>query len=163
MTARATRSTTSRMIRLRVRFLRSRSSWPGGGPAGGTAMVRPVVIGTAWVAADRGHHRGEAGVPRLDGPPVGEAQEVGAQLLGRAVAVVGVLGHGLHDHGLERRRHRRVRLARQHGLVADVLGGDGHRRVAREGGTADGHFVEDDAERVDVAARVHPLALGLLG
>ena len=53
MTARATRSRTSRMIRLRVRFLRSRSSRLVGDPAPpGTAMVRPVVIGTAWVAAD---------------------------------------------------------------------------------------------------------------
>jgi hypothetical protein len=88
------------------------------------AIVRPVVIGTG--RSDRAHHRGETGVPGLDGSAVGKAKEVGAQFLSRAVAVVGVLGHGLHDHGLERRRHRRVRLARQHGLVADVLGGDGH-------------------------------------
>ena len=52
MTARATRSTTSTMMRLRVRFLRSRSSRLGdvAAPAG-MAMVRPVVMGTAWVAA----------------------------------------------------------------------------------------------------------------
>ena len=160
----ATKRTTRRMTRRRLRFLRSASSWRGehrravedgqGAPVAGPIME---------VVPTRGHHRGHAGIGRLDGSPVGKAQEVGPQLLGRPVTVVGVLGHRLHDDGVERRRDGRVGHPGQDGLVAHVLGGNRHRRVAGEGRLADRHLVEHDAERVDVAPGVDPLALGLLG
>ena len=46
-------------------------------------------------------------------------------------------------------------------MLADVLGGHRHRRVAEERGASRHHFVEDDAEGVDVAAGVDAHALGL--
>ena len=149
-----------------VSCARASSRWRGGRRR--AAEDRPWCgrssAGTAWVAPTAAAIiEVDAGVARLDGSPLGEAQEVRPQLLGRPVAVVGVLGHRLHHDGLERRRHRRVDLAGQDGRVAHVLGRHRHRRVAGEGRPAHRHLVEDDAERVDVAAGVDPLALGLLG
>ena len=59
------------MMRLRVRFLRSRSSSPvAGGPApAGRAMVRPVVVGTAWVAPTAANTVVTPGSPASTGRP----------------------------------------------------------------------------------------------
>ena len=160
----ATRRTARRMIRWRRASCAPRR--PGRRSIvvpSRTAMVRPVA---------RPHHGGRAerviievmpGSTASTGRPVGKAQEVGPQLLGRPVTVVRVLGHRLHDDGVERRGDGRIGHPGQDGLVAHVLRGDRHRRVAGERRLADRHLVEHDAERVDVAPGVDPLALGLLG
>ena len=122
------------MIRWRVRFLRSSSSLGRQGRAvGGTAMVRPVVARDSLGGRRRRppSRRSIAGIDRLDRAAVGEAEEVGPELLGRSVAVGRVLGHRLHDHGLERRRDGRVGHPRQDRLVAHVLGGDRDRASRR--------------------------------
>ena len=152
------------MMRLRVRFLRSRSSWPVGRPGSGRdGHGAPGGRRDGLGRPDRGQHGGDAGVARLDRSTVREPEQVRPQLLGRAVAVVRVLGHRLHDDGLERRRHRRVHLPGKGRHVAHMFRGHGDGRVAGEGRAPDGHLVEHHSEGVDVAARVHPLALGLLG
>ena len=97
------------MMRRRVRFLRSSSSRlvpAAATPPAGTAMVRPVAAAIMVVAAAPAAAApmtlSEVGVARLDGTSVGEAEEVRPQLLGRSVARGRILGHRLHDHGLER-------------------------------------------------------------
>ncbi len=115
------------------------------------------------VRAERAHHAGRGRVDGLDRPPFGEAQQVGPQLLGRGVTVGGVLRQRLHHHGLERGGHRRVGHPRQHRMVAHVLGGHRDRGVPGERWSTHRHFVEDDTEAVDVAARVDTLSFGLLG
>ena len=126
------------------------------------ARVAAAIIVVAAGGAG-GHDDVRLGSPASTGRPVGEAEEVRPQLLGRGVARGRILGHRLHDHGLERGGDGGVGDAGQHGLVAHVLRSDGDRGVAGEGRAADRHLVEDDAERVDVAAGVDALALGLLG
>ena len=59
-------------------------------------------------------------------------------------------------------RDRRVDRCGRHGLLLDVLVGDGDRAVAGEWRLAGGHLVEHHAERVDVAAGIDGIALGLL-
>ena len=90
---------------------------------------------TAWVAPGRGQHGGGV-VHGQDRAALVEPEQVGPQLLGRGVAVGGVLGHRLQDDGLEGRGDRRVELPGCRRVVADVLGGHRHRGVAR--GTAAG-------------------------
>ena len=99
------------MMRRRVRFCRSSSSRSAGGrpPSVGMAVVRPIVAGTAWVTPTAAAvTEVTPGSPASTGRPFGEAEQVRPRLLRRPVAVVGELGHRLHDHGLERHRHRRV-------------------------------------------------------
>ncbi len=157
------------MMSRRVRFLRSSSSRldGGGNPAGGDrhgpARRGGHHGGGPGGAGADGHDRRQTRITRLDGTALGETEEVRPQLLGRGVARGRILGHRLHDHGLERGRDGRVGDAREHGLVAHVLGRDRHGGVAGEGRPPDRHLVEDDAERVDVAAGVDALAFGLLG
>ena len=61
----------SRMIRRRVRFWRAVSSGPasGGRPSVGTAMVRPVDAGTAWVAPTAAIMEVTPGSPASTGRP----------------------------------------------------------------------------------------------
>ena len=87
----------------------------------------------------------------------------GAQLVHGLVALVLVDGHGLHDEVGQARRQPRVDLARRPRLALHVLVHDRHVIAARVGRHAGQHFVEDDAERVDVGALVDLLAEDLLG
>ncbi len=55
------------------------------------------------------------------GLTVHETQEISAQIIGRRVASIGVLGQRLHHNGVEIGRHRWVHLCQwRHGAV-DVL------------------------------------------
>ena len=81
---------------------------------------------------------------------------------GRAlVTVVGVLGHRGHDDRLEIGRHRRVDTRGHRRVLTDVLVSDGDRAVPCEWRPARNHFVQHDAEGVDVTSGIHGLALGL--
>jgi hypothetical protein len=91
------------------------------------------------------------------------AAEVGAQVAGRGVPVVRILGQALEDDGLERLGDRRIDAAGRDHLVTHVLGGDLDRVGPVEGRLADDHLVEDAAQRVDVAAGIDPVPAGLLG
>ncbi len=91
--------------------------------------------------------------------------EIGDELRGGLRARVGALGErahhdareGLADGGVGRGDHRRG----GHGL--DVAGHHHHGVLVDEGRVPDQHLVEQDAERVEIAAGVERSALRLLG
>ena len=72
------------------------------------------------------------------------------------------LGQGAHDAGAEVGRAFGADAGQRGRLLGDVLGHD-HAVRPGERGVSRHHFVGDDAEGVEVAARVHLLAGGLLG
>ena len=110
-----------------------------------------VVVGAGGRRGHRGHlHAG------------GRALDVGIHLRGGLVPVVRRLGHGLEHDGVRPRRHVRVQPGRRDRVLPDVLVGDRHRRVAGERRPAGEQLVHQAAGGVQVAARVHPLAPGLL-
>ena len=73
-----------------------------------------------------------------------------------------LLQRAQHDR-VERRRDRRVELARRHRRLGDLLERDGDGRLGVERHAAGQHLVEDDPDRVQVRAGVDGLALRLLG
>ncbi len=91
------------------------------------------------------------------------AAQVAAEVLGRRVAVDGVLGEQLERDRLERLGHRRPGCPQRRRALLDVLVGDRKGRVAYERRTTEEHLVEDDPECVEIAAWVDGTALGLLG
>ena len=97
-----------------------------GGRRTGNACVRPVAAWMAWVAATAPIMEVTPGSPASTGRPSAKRSR-SAQLLGRRVPGIGILGHGLHDHGLERDGHGWVGLTGQHGHVPHVLRSDGDR------------------------------------
>ena len=124
------------------------------------AVVTGVIGGRA--AHGPGRAPGDGGGCQ-HGLAVVEAGQVVAQLGRALVAVFGILGHGGHDDGLVLGRDRLVDGRGQRGVLTYVLVGDGYRAVTGKGGASGDHFVQHDAERVDVAAGIDGLALGLLG
>ena len=74
----------------------------------------------------------------------------------------GRLGHGLEHDRVRPRRHVRVEPGRRDRVLPHVLVGDRHRGVAGERRPAGEQLVHQAAGGVQVAARVHPLAPGLL-
>ena len=79
------------------------------------------------------------------------------------VALRHIMGHGLHDDllqttgdvGIQRRGHGRAAI--------DVLDRHRHGRFSVIGRPAGHHLVHHNAQRVQIAAVIHPAALGLLG
>ncbi len=91
------------------------------------------------------------------------AAEVGSQVVGGRVAVGRVLRQQLHGDGVERLGHAHTAVDQGLRLLLDVLVGDRDRRVGLERRCPRQHLVEHHAERIQVAAAVDGLALGLLG
>ena len=126
-------------------------------------------------SARPGHHRVRAHLPGSGGVHLGRlrrrgdrdagqrALDVGAHLGGGLVALGRVLGHRLQHDGVGPGRDLRVDARRRDRVLPDVLVGDGDRGVPGERGPAGEQFVQQAPGRVQVAARVHPLAAGLLG
>ena len=85
------------------------------------------------------------------------------ELVGRLEAVLGILLHALEDDCLELRVNVGVDLAGGHGLLRDLLHGDGHGILAVERNAAGGGLVHHDAEGVEVGGGAEGLALCLLG
>ena len=76
---------------------RRRRGWP---------WVRPVAAGTAWVAPTAAIMEVMPGSPASTGRPSAKRSRSARSSSAGRVAVVGELGHGLHDHGLECHRDR---------------------------------------------------------
>ena len=96
----------------------------------------------------------------------GEAERVPerfCQFSGGLIAVVGILAQGGEEDLLERPRDVRVERGRRRRRLLEVLHDDGDGRVGVEGDAPGQHLVEDDAEGVEVSARVARLALPLFG
>ena len=75
-----------------------------------------------------------------------ETHEVGTEVLGRLIALIGGLRERLHHDRLQVGGNRAVELRwRWHGAM-HVLTRDFDRRVTNERGTTGQHLVEDDAE-----------------
>ena len=88
----------------------------------------------------------------------------GFEHFGRALVAVGrVLLHRLLGDLAQAFRHVRRHLGQRLRLFGDLHDGDGHRAAAVKRQAAGQHFVQHDADRVDVGARVGAVALGLLG
>jgi hypothetical protein len=85
--------------------------------------------------------------------------QVVEQGLGRAVTQVPVLGH----HPVQHRLQVDVRRRQDRHRVVDMLGQQVLRRPGVVGLLAGQHFIGHHAEAVDVAARIHRVAHGLLG
>ena len=92
-----------------------------------------------------------------------EAAQVGAQLVGRGIAIGRALGEQLHGDRLVAARHVGPQLGERLGRVVHLAVGDGHGVATAERRLARHHLVHHDAERVEVAARVGVGALRLLG
>ena len=85
------------------------------------------------------------------------------QLCGGGIAVLRVQCHGLHDDLLQPARNIGIQ-GRGHGRAAvDMLNGYGHRGFPVIGRPSGHHFVHHHAQTVQVAAVIHPSALGLFG
>ena len=93
-----------------------------------------------------------------------EALEIVVEVLRRGIARgLRLLGHRLHDDGLEFAGYPRLDLTREGRSFRDVLVGDRDGCVRGERGTSRDHLIEHDSEGVDVASAVHTESLGLLG
>lgn len=78
-------------------------------------------------------------------------------------ALIGILFQGLHDDGFQARIDVRIDGARRCGKLVDLLHGNAYRVLPVEGKLSGGGFVEDYAQRVDIAGAGELLALSLLG
>ncbi len=91
------------------------------------------------------------------------SKEIGAHVGGALVAILPALGQGLHHHAVElignvRRDRRRLRRR-----LRNVLVGHGHGRIAAERRLAGQQLKEQAAGRIQIRARIHHFATGLLG
>ena len=92
-----------------------------------------------------------------------DSLEVGLHLVRALVAVVRILGKRPQDDHVELGRDVGAQLRRWLRRVREVLHRDLDRRLAVEGRLAGQELVEDDAERVQIGARIDLAAAGLLG
>ena len=140
---------------------------PGAAPASRPLGVVHGLVSDGRSRLDRRHHLRAVGGHHRDGCRDGRAGDralhVGAEVGGGLVAVVRALRERVQDDGVDLGSHSRVDLRRRHRHLADVLVGDGDRRVTGEGRPAGEQLVEQDAGGVEVAARVDDLAARLLG
>ena len=88
--------------------------------------------------------------------------EIVCHLRGVLVPVVGMLLHRLHHHRFEPERDVGVVPGRRLRGFANVLVGDRHRSLAHEGRSPGEQLIHDHPERVQVAAPIGDMALGLL-
>ena len=100
---------------------------------------------------------------RRDGGAAGDPLKVRLHLVGALVAIVGALGecsqHDLVQLGRDVRTQLRRRLRRGREVLHRYL----DRRLAVEGRLSRQELVEDDAERVEIRARIDLAAARLLG
>ena len=137
-----------------------------GGEAGGehgSAPERQALEGGEAVAARVARGRGRLARAARLGEPAAQQLQLARQVLGRGVALLGVLGEAALDEPAEGSRHARRRLQQRLGLLADDRDERLGARLALEGLPPGGHLVEDRAERELVRAEVHGAAGGLLG
>ena len=123
------------------RGLRAAAGWSGAA----ARLVAPTSTSTSTVGDGAG------------------GEQRGAEVGGAVVAVGGLAGHGRHTTSSSDLRHARPDLPRPQRIALEARQGDGRLAVALERRAAAEHLVEDDAEAVDVGARVDRLALDLLG
>ena len=109
----------------------------------------------ADLAGRLGAHR-HAGVEILFEQP-----QIVAQILGRLIAVVRILGQAAPEDPSDVTRQVLAQFGDRRGCVLDDGRQDRHVRVALERLVASGHLEQQDAEREDVRARVDWLALCL--
>ena len=89
--------------------------------------------------------------------------KLGEQLVRALVALLVLLFQALQDERAEVLRDLGVERPRVGRRLALLLDGDAERRLALERQPPGQHLEEDDAQRVDVRARVGLLAVDLLG
>src|SRR5665213_1852294 len=106
---------------------------------------------------------GDVALGGANGLALAESYEVRAQIFGRLVALLRRFRERLHDDRLEVRRNRFVEIRRRRYGAVHVLTRHLDRRVTNERRATGEHLVEDDAERVDIAATVDRSTLGLFG
>ncbi len=87
----------------------------------------------------------------------------GGGLGGRLITPAWVLLQAFLNHRDQRIRHQGVRFPGVPGFLVFLFQGDGQRRFAFEGDVPGHHFVEDDAEGVDVDPGVDLLEVDLFG
>ena len=80
-----------------------------------------------------------------------------------SIAGRGIIGHGLHDDLLQTARNIGIEGRRHLGAAVDVLDRHRDRGLAVIRRSAGDHFIHHDTQRIQVAAVIHPAALGLLG
>ena len=147
----------------RVAVLRRRP-----GPTRHTRRSREhVVVAAAGRGAARRHGRlgraaGGAAGGVADRPAEARGLQVGPEGGGVLVAGLAVLGQRVQDDGVERGVDGRVEASTVAAAAADVLVGDGHRRVGLERRTTGEQLEEQAAGGVEVGAGVDVVALRLL-
>ena len=137
--------------------------------ADGSCAARPArPLAGPWWRPPRCAHRARPG-PR---PPrrargeldrLAELRQVGQHLRGRLIPIARVLGHQLHDQPVD--LHRQVGAVDQQaaGDLAHLLQGHRDRGIAAERGHRRQHEVIGRTQRVEVAAVIQRVPLGLLG
>src|SRR5262249_48594032 len=93
----------------------------------------------------------------------GSIVQGGSKFVGRLKTLLRILLEAAQRDLLERRWYRGVSQRRPNGAFLQLLQENRRRRLIRERHFADEHLVQDDAERVDIAARIDSPALDLLG
>ncbi len=88
--------------------------------------------------------------------------ERGRHLADAAEAGRGVFGQRFLNHRFGGRWQLRIELSRRRRRLCDMLHHDGRGRISLEGYAAANHLVQHDAQRVQIAARIHRLTRGLL-
>ncbi len=152
-----------------ARRRRARSSggggpYPGSKPAGATSS-EPVAgsAGCGWTWWTWSSTTVAAAASENVRQQLALVLERGDQLVGVGVARGRVLGERAQHHGVERRRHGGVQLARRTRRGGDLLEGDRDGRLALERHDAGEQLVEDHADRVEVGRGADGVALRLLG
>ncbi len=97
----------------------------------------------------------EVGDPGAVLPLLPAATQVGPQARGRLVAILAHLLEQLHHDGRQRGGDRRLPIRQRRRLPGDVTMDPLERIYRDEGQRSRQHLVEQDAQRIEVAARVH--------